>query len=129
MDKRGISRWPKTTLKDDRKCEMTVNVKEMTVNVTFFITLSMTKKDHCKRYHEVEYDRKRLPSNSKHCNYSLLIWSSLFSHLCKPRIKPLFKRVGCKSEYEHYLLQSHHTQIFNVCPSRKYLMFQLAFIF
>ena len=47
---------------------MTVNVKEMTVNVTFFLTMSMTEKDHCKSYDEVEYDRKRLPSNSKHCN-------------------------------------------------------------
>ena len=28
---------------------MTVNVKKMTVNVTFFLTLSMTKKDHCKQ--------------------------------------------------------------------------------
>ena len=28
---------------------MTVNVKKMTVNVTFFLTLRMTEKDHCKR--------------------------------------------------------------------------------
>ena len=54
---------------------MTVNVKKMTVNVTFFSifsTLSMTEKDHCKRYDEVEYDRKRLPSNSKHCKLTVL---------------------------------------------------------
>ena len=32
----------------------------MTVNVTFLLTLSMTEIDHCKRYDEVEYDRKQL---------------------------------------------------------------------
>ena len=31
----------------------------MTVNVTFLLTLSMTEIDHCKRYDEVEYDRKQ----------------------------------------------------------------------
>ena len=56
---------------------MTVNVKKMTVNVTFFLTLSMTEKDHCKRYDEVEYVRKRLPSNSKHCK----VYSALNSFL------------------------------------------------
>ena len=32
----------------------------MTVNFTFFLILSMTEKDHCKRYDKVENDQKRL---------------------------------------------------------------------
>ena len=29
-----------------------------TVNVTFFLTLNLTKKDNCKRYDEYDYDQK-----------------------------------------------------------------------
>ena len=65
---------------------MTVNVREMTVNLTFFLTLSMTEKDHCKRYDEVEYDRKRLPSNSKHCKViiGLQCFEFIFGHTHGP---------------------------------------------
>ena len=48
----------------------------------------MTEKDHCKRFEEVEYDRKRLPSNSRHSNGH--------TQHCRKVYSGIFGQVQCK---------------------------------